>query len=70
METALNNSIETAYSVQRISCVFIHAGHAVEQPFNRPQHRIHKGALAIKHARHEDAERLGDREHQQEENEI
>ena len=58
----------TAYSVQRISWFSSTPVSAVEQPLDGPQDRIHECPLAVEHARHEDAQRLGHREDQQQEN--
>ncbi len=47
--------------------LFIHAGRAVNQLLDRPQHRIQKRFFAVEHARHEHAERLCDGQDQQQE---
>ena len=46
----------TVYSRQFISCVGVHAAQPVEQPLNRPQHRVEKRALALENTRHVDAQ--------------
>ena len=70
METPLNSSMANAYSVQRISWSSSHAAEAVNQAFDRAAKRIEESLVSLEHARHENADRLGDRKdhHQEEKN--
>ena len=47
--------------------IFIHTRDPVQQPLDRPQHRIHKCPLPAEHMRHENAHRLGDSKDEREE---
>ena len=51
--------------------VFAHAAEPVDQAFDGPQSEIEEGLVSLEDARHENAERLGDRkDHQQEEKNL
>ena len=62
METTLNSSMANAYSVQRISWFSSTRVRRYNRRSSGRSTGIEKCAFPVEHPRHEDAQRLGDRE--------
>ena len=63
----LNARSDTAYSRPPLLFVLPDATQLVDQPFNRPKHRVEERALPLEHPGHEQAHRLREGEDQAEE---